>query len=718
MCAGPEALAAREQPGVLFIVVDTLRSDHLGCYGYDKIKTPHIDALARSGALFQNVISQAPLTFPSHCSFFTSTYPQFNKVRDNGSFKLDPSAVTLAEVMRDNGFATAAFVSTFVLDKKFGLDQGFQTYDDTVEKFRGTRVIKFMDEERKADKVTDAAIAWLRENRDKKFFLWAHYYDPHTVYNPPDPYKETYKDNLYDGEIAYADEQIGRLLAFLKELGLDRKTLIVLCSDHGESLGEHGENGHAVFIYDATIKVPLIFSYPGVIPEGKVIGGQVRLIDLMPTILDLLGIRKHKEIQGESLSRLMLENAQPLELSAYSESYYGKLNFNWEELVSLRAGRWKYIRSREPELYNITTDPGEFNNLASSRKDLVDTMDRELEEFLKKTASEDKEEKPPIDEETRQKLMSLGYIQGQAAAVSPAPVSKEKVRIMQKLNLADRMANQDMIDKAIVMYNEILSVDPDNFEAILHLGHCYRTQGKYDEAIRWYRKSASFKPENPESHNGLGNIYKTMGKAEEAFKEFSVAHALDPEDPAIINNIGWYYQQKAQFGQAMEQYRKVLAIDDQIATTHANMGIIYRVGGQLDKAMEELNIAIKLDPQLAFAYSELCACVAIKGDLDGAIAYCDKAIELDPEGLDGYNNRGVCYERKGDFDKALESYFKAQKVAPWSPLVYINIGNVYTQQRQLEKAAQYYRKALEIDPQNQNAAEKLRILSAGSPVSR
>jgi arylsulfatase A-like enzyme/Flp pilus assembly protein TadD len=701
-----------KRPNVLFIIVDTLRADHLGCYGYSQIKTPNIDSLAKGGTLFKNVIAQAPLTFPSHCSLFTSTYPQFNNMRDNGNQRLGKANITLAEKLQDNGYTTAAFIGTFVLDSKFGLDQGFQIYDDQMQKVTAKRVIKMMDEEeRKADKVTEAAINWLKANKDKKFFLWVHYYDPHTIYNPPSPYKELYKNNLYDGEVAFCDEYIGVLLASLKELNLDSNTLIIFASDHGESLGEHDENGHAIFVYDTTTRVPLIFSYPGVIPEGKVIENQVSLIDIMPTILDLLGIKKNKEIQGRELARLIKGNQKSWDLPAYSESFYAKLHFNWSQLQAYYVGDWKYIKSSEPELYNVKDDPTELINLAKAKTDIVNQLNKQLQGFLKKTgAPEKKETKAEIDKETKEKLMSLGYIGGSVSSGSE-PVPREMIQVMEKMNLYTRMANEGMIDRAIAGFIEVSNIDPTNMEANLRLAQCYKEQGKYDEAIKYFRKAASSKANLPEVHNGLGTIYKDMGRAEEALKEFKLALELDPEDAAAINNIGWYYQQKLQVDKAMEYYQAALKLDNNMATTHSNIAILYRIKGNLDKAIEELNIAMKLEPELSYAYAEMCACIATKGDIDKAIPYCQKAIELNPRGLDGYNNLGVCYERKGEYDQALENYLKAQEIAPWNSLIYCNIGKVYMQRKDFEQAKEYLNKALQVDPNCQRAMQMLKAIS-------
>lgn len=706
----PRIIYAARRPNILFIIVDTLRSDHVGCYGYKNIQTPNIDSLASRGVLFTNAISQTPLTFPSHVTIFTSQYPQFHQERDNGNYRLDESSVTLAERLKQENYVTAAFVSSFVLEGKFGLNKGFDVYDDKMLKNTKKRIIKLMDEERPADQVNDAAIGWLKENKDKNFFLWVHYYDPHTLYNPPQPYKERYKDNLYDGEIAFVDEKIGELLSAIKECGLDKDLFIIFASDHGEGLGEHNEAGHGIFIYDSTLKVPLIFSYPEKIPGGRIIQAQVRLADIMPTVLDLLGMKKNKEIQGTSLADLIKGRGKPGSLPAYSESFYAKFHFNWSQLQSLRTQEWKYIKSSEPELYNIMDDPLELNNLAGERADAVKDLDKKLEKFLRQTESPAKEKKTIADRETRERLASLGYIQGAGETGTKQPVPLKMIQILEKMNLADRMANEGQLEEAVGMLDEVLKADPENMEAHLHLAQVLREQVKYDDAIRHFKKAASYKPDEVEVHNGLGNIYKSMGRAEEAFKEFELAYALTPDDAMIINNIGWYYQQKLEFDKAMEQYRKVLAIDDKIATTHANMGIIYRVKQNLDKAMEELNIAITLDPKLAFAYSELGACFATKGDLDSAISYCRKAIDLDPEGLDGYNNLGVCLERQGEFEEAIDNYKQALKIAPWNTLIYCNMGNAYIGLKEFDKAKESFQKALEIDPNCLKAANMLKVL--------
>jgi arylsulfatase A-like enzyme/Flp pilus assembly protein TadD len=703
--------AAQESPNVLFIIIDTLRADHLGCYGDKEIKTPNIDSIAKEGTLFQNAITQAPLTFPSHTTMFTSTYPQQSNAWDNGSYRLASSEVTLAQILQDKGYATGAFVSTVVLDAKYGLNRGFQTYDDAIGKNQGDRVIKFMDDERTADQTAPLAIKWLKDNKDKKFFLWVHFYDPHGIYNPPSPYKEMYKNDLYSGEVSFADHYVGKVLSTLKELGLKDKTLIVFAGDHGEGLGEHGETGHGIFVYDETLKVPLIFSYPKLIAQDRVVKEQVRLIDIMPTILDLVNIKKNKEIQGQSLAGILKGEEKPQDRTAFSVTRYAQIHFNWSEMQSWRTKDWKYIKSTEPELYNISKDPDELVNLIDKRKDIAKSMEKDLDEFFKKTAApEKKENKIEVDEQTKKQLMSLGYVSGSETTQGKAPVPIKMIKVMQAMTAADKMVNSGLTNEAIAKYKEIIKEDPENMEAYSHIALCLKSMQRYDEAIKYFKKAASFKNDVAEVHDGLGNIYKSMGKPALAFEEFQRALKLEPDDPGITNNIGWCYQQVMNFNKALEYYEKAIKLDPNLATTHANMAICYRVKGNLYKATEELDIALKQDPKLAFAYSERGAVLAIQGKLDEATVNCKKAIELAPDEPDGYQNLGVILEMKGDYEGALDNFKKALKISPWNAMTQASIGGVYIKLGDKEKAKEYLNKALELDPNNKKAAQMLKKL--------
>ena len=707
------AISAKQTPdsvpeNVIFITVDTLRSDHLGCYGYERIKTPNIDGLAERGTMFKNAISQVPLTLPSHCSLFTSTYPQFNNVRDNGSYRLGQSAVTLAERMQENGYATAAFVSTFVLDSKFGLDQGFETYDDRMQQNIGKKIIEHMEAERTADKVTDAAVSWLRNKKASKTFLWVHYFDPHAVYNPPAPYRELYKDNPYDGEIAFTDEHIGVLLAALKELKLDENSLIIFAADHAEGLGEHEEFGHSVFIYDTTLKVPLIFSCPGLVTEGKVIEGQVRLVDVMPTILDFLQIERNKEIQGKSLIGLMKGRIKSLNLPAYSESLYAKLRYNWSELKSFRTAEWKYIKSPEPELYNTKNDPQELVNLADSRMDVVKEMDNRLETFL--TATSSSGEAPAtaeIDEETRRKLMSLGYIGGDAAPGSEEPVPRKLIRVMEKMNLSARLANEGLIDKAIEGFREVIKIDQKNTEAYINLAQCYEGLGKYDEAITHFEIAASFKPDDPVTINDIGTCYTKKMDFGKALDQFNKAIELDAELPQIYYNRGLAYRKLGNLEHAIEDYDKAIELDAEFAEAYSNRGGVYERTGNYQRALEDYDKAIELAPQSAEAYYNRGVVYQKSGNQQQAIKDYDNVIELKPRFKPAYYNRGLAYDQSGNQQQAIGNYIKVIGLDPKFALAYVRLAKGYEKQEQYEAAIEAWKKVSEIRPQQHEARKNL-----------
>jgi arylsulfatase A-like enzyme len=416
-----------EKPNVIFISIDTLRADRLACYGYKDIKTPNIDLTARRGVLFSQAICQVPVTLPSHTSMFTGLNPTSHNVRENGTFRLDDSETTLAQVLKENGYKTAAFIGGFPLDSRFGLDKGFDFYDDDLSdrkdqetvrgkiKWQGHDVSSF---ERKAISVVDSAIKWLSSNRKGRFFLFLHFFDPHISYSPPDPFKEMYKHHPYDGEIAYVDYCLGKLFKRLEKWKILEDALLLITSDHGESLGEHNYYGHGKRLFEPSLWVPLIISFPSKIPQEKVVQSLVRIIDIMPTLLELLNLRQVKDIQGVSLLPLIFEEDKNLGLASYGETFLPRLRFGEEELRSYRTERWKYIRFindnkivRE-KLFDIKNDPAELRDFSrierSKTEEFSRLLDKMIQEDRKKAVS--KKTAFAMDEETRRKLKSLGYI--------------------------------------------------------------------------------------------------------------------------------------------------------------------------------------------------------------------------------------------------------------------------------------------------------------------
>jgi arylsulfatase A-like enzyme len=349
---GPAKLArARGGLNVLVVVIDTLRADRLGCYGYQKARTPVTDSLAESGVLFSRAYCNQPITLPSHATIFTGTHPAYHGVNDNGLFRLPEQAVTLAEILKDRGFTTAAIISSFVLHRQFGMDQGFDHYDDRLSNKRGETTLGF--KEMPAVDVSDRAVAWIDRHSDERWMLWLHYFDPHAAYVPPPRFLEGVP-HPYDGEVAYADFELGRVIDLLEQKGLKKRTLIVFTSDHGEGLDEHGEPTHAVFLYNSTVRVPLIISLPGVIPGGKSADALVSLMDLMPTILDALGLKIPEHVQGRSLvPQLFKDTGDGREIPVLMETMAPWHQYGWSPSKAVLEAGYKFIQAPKPELYDL-----------------------------------------------------------------------------------------------------------------------------------------------------------------------------------------------------------------------------------------------------------------------------------------------------------------------------------------------------------------------------
>src|SRR5260221_104279 len=401
----------RVSPNLLLVSIDTLRADHLGCYGYAAARPPTLDALAASGLRFAQATTVMPLTLPAHSSLLTGTFPAHHGVRDNGGFYLGDQETTLAEVLREKGYRTGGFVGAFVLDSRWGIAQGFERYFDDFDLSRYEGV--GMDAvQRRGDEVVAKALEWLAAERERPFFAWVHLYDPHTPYDPPEPYRSQFPATLegaYDGEIAWSDALVGRLLAALREDGRLESTVLVVVGDHGESLGEHREQTHGFFVYDATVHIPMIMAGPRV--PARAVAEQVRIVDVMPTALDLLGVPVPKAVQGKSL--LPLARGESLGLLAVSESWYPRYHYGWSELKALRDGRYKLIDAPRRELYDLARDGGELADGAAADPARSDALAKALRDTLAGLTSASAAKGPQsIDPEAEERLQALGYLGG------------------------------------------------------------------------------------------------------------------------------------------------------------------------------------------------------------------------------------------------------------------------------------------------------------------
>ncbi len=395
-------LRGKKPFNVILITVDTLRADRLGCYGFSPDVTPTMDMFASKGVLFENCISQTPLTFPSHTTIMTGTLPIHHGVRDNGGFVVPKELQTMAEVFKSAGYDTAAFVSAYVLDAKWGLDQGFDYYFDRFDLGRFEK-ISLGEVQRPANETIDEALSWIGKKKDGKFFAWIHLYDPHTPYTPPEPYKSRYPEHPYLGEIAYTDKELARLWDYLRDNGLTENLFLVFASDHGESLGEHGETTHGFFVYRPAIHVPLIFVTPFARFNGRRYKGTVTLSDVLPTICDMTGLKLPADVQGRSLVPEFKGGKPVPGPLAYSETYYPRYHFGWSELKSFEDDRYKLITAPVPELYDVRSDPTESKNLVYLEKKVFEEMSARAEAMEKAAGARAVESDfAAVDEDTRE----------------------------------------------------------------------------------------------------------------------------------------------------------------------------------------------------------------------------------------------------------------------------------------------------------------------------
>ncbi len=517
----------------MLVTIDTLRADHLGCYGAEPSATPTLDALAARGARFENAISPAPLTLPSHATLLTGLDPPRHGVRANGAYRLGPSFPTLAERLGGEGLATAAFVSAFVLERRFGTARGFDHYDDAL----GVQLDDIGVASRPAGATVDAALAWL-EDAPERFFLWLHLYDPHAPYEPPEPHGTRQLGQPYLGEIAYADAELGRLLAALEARFDDGGTLVVVTSDHGESLGEHGEPTHAFGVYDATQRVPLLLAGPKV-PAGRVVEPVVRLADVTPTVLELFGLPPLAEQSGASLLPLLAGDAEPAPRVAWVETLATQLDMGWSPLLGVRTARHKYVRAPRPELYDLAGDPNETRNLAAEQPERVAELDALVEA---RAAGQRTTPNQSVDGETAERLRALGYLTADPLAPGPAPLGevggfdpKDGMPELEALRDALTHLKQRRGAEALERFE---ALEATGFDVELLRGEAALLAGRLDTARSAAERAQQLDPGRASALVLRGRIEEQAGAPARAEAHFREAVERDPEAGAAWLGLG------------------------------------------------------------------------------------------------------------------------------------------------------------------------------------
>jgi arylsulfatase A-like enzyme/Flp pilus assembly protein TadD len=612
---------------VLLITLDTLRADYLSCYGAGNVSTPAIDALAVRGVRFAVAVAQVPLTSPSHASILTGTYPQVHGVRDMGGFVLEKEVPTIASIVGGAGYDTAAFVGSAVLNRHYGLDRGFASYVDQMKSESSGEKLPGVVAEIRGDVVTSRVLEWLEKHQSsspiRPFFVWAHYYDPHFPYDPPEPYRSRYSKNLYAGEVAYTDAQVGKLTGWLEENNLLDRTLIVLLSDHGESLGEHGEYTHGVFLYESTVRIPLIIAGPG-IPSNRVVPRQVRSIDVEPTIADFLGLHPGDKVQGVSLKSSLIEGREPRSNYCYMETLYPKTSHGWSELRGMRTDDWKLVVAPKPELYRFADDPAEANNLIARHPADADRLQKQVWEVAGPPQSLGKLESKPVDDERRRELDALGYVSSGRSAIyidMSGPDPKDRVAILGVLERATDAMNHDRWNDAAVMLEKARGEDPTNPLIYKDLQACYENARQFDKLEKTCRLAIENKVAGDGTYANLGEIYVRRGDLRRATEYMETAARMNPANTDNLNNLATAYLHLGQQAEAERALKAVLAQNNLNAMAHNMYGILEIQRSEPGRARDHFEKALESDPTLAEPYMNLGLIARNEGDVRGAISY-------------------------------------------------------------------------------------------------
>lgn len=618
---------------VILFTLDTTRVDHIGAYGADFARTPHLDALASRGVRFDDAVTTSPITGPAHAAIFTGLYPGRFGVRDNATTPLPDDAITWAERLRDAGFATGGFIGAFVLDRPFGFAQGFDTFSgfERVESGREANA------ERLGQLVVDDALAWVQTlTPDRSIFLWVHLYDPHAPYTAPAPFGAEFADRPYDGEIAYVDHQIGRVLDAFSSKGLLDDTLVIAVADHGESLGEHGEDEHGVFLYEPVIRVPLMMAGPGV-KAGHVVSEQVRVIDLLPTVTAACGLPPAETSDGEALTTLLRGGSRSVVPAAYAESYYPKWHYGWSELRSLRADGWKVIDAPRPELFALSKDSSESNNLFDTQRALGDRMIAEVVRFEATLTGGAAPTVEAPSRETLERLRSLGYVGTSSPLVSTGdrgPDPKDRIeerrtfkRLMSEA-IDDMRANR--LDDAVRKLRELVRLNDRAYDLHQLLGEVYERQGRREEALGEFEMAALLNPAAAAPHLSAAELLLAAGKPDQARTRLEAAIKVDPSSFDVSLVSGRVLEAEGRSAEALAAYARAVSLNP--ANPRARMllvGIASRVG-RLELAEQQLQQLLTMGYQPSRTHFALGRIAQLGGRLDVAERHYRESLRLEP----------------------------------------------------------------------------------------
>jgi len=646
--AGSTLRSQATRPNVILITIDTLRADHVGCYGAQSVKTPILDSLANDGVVFERAISQVPLTWPSHAVILTGTYPFQNGVQDFTGQPLAPQFRSVAQAFQKAGYSTGAVVSAFVLDRSWGLSRGFDFYDDAFSAETFEKKETGLVDRRAAESVAHA-IAWLKKTPRRPFFLWLHLYDPHSPYDPPEPYRSQYRTHLYDGEIAYADHELGNLMSWLKQNKLYDSSIIVALSDHGESLGEHGEDEHGFFVYNSTVHVPLIVKPPA--GSGTASGRRSEPVETAavgPTLLELAGVKDPIQDQFQSPALFARDGnkttgSETTKDPAYSETFYPFSSFGWSPLHALESERFHFIQAPKPALYDLETDPGETRNILNDQPATVAVLTQKMQTLLAHNPFAG--QNPPsgnLSPDAQEKLRALGYF-GFHAAVSADALKqglsdpKDKLWEFNAILKAQDAFQRDDNDKAEALLTEVQQKDPKIYVIPFMLGESALKQQNWQKAADELQRCLDLNPDFDNAMTGLSRALANLGRIEEANtwldkalqsnsqnyrawyqkglleannplaakSAYENALAIQPNFSAAQRELGILLFAQKNYEAAASHLEKAIALGLDDARLHNFVGICYNRTNRTARAVHEFQLAITLDPNLAEAHLNL-----------------------------------------------------------------------------------------------------------------
>jgi choline-sulfatase len=665
--AAPLPHAPKTRPNVILITIDTVRADHLGCYGAKDIQTPTLDALARDGIVFERAISQVPLTWPSHAVILTGLYPFQNGVQDFTGQPLEPRFRSVAQSFKQQGYATGAVVSAFVLDRSWGLARGFDFYDDAFapEAFVN-RDLGLVD--RRAGESVTRALAWLKKNPRRPFFFWLHLYDPHSPYDPPAAYRTKYHGHLYDGEVAYADHELGRLIAWLKLNQLYDRSLIVFLSDHGESLGEHGEHEHGFFVYNATVHVPLIVKPPagsGFQP-GR-ISRPVETVAVAPTLVRLARIQDKIEEQFQSHG--LIGTGTETEHESYSETFYPFSSFGWNPLHALETSRYHYIDAPDPELYDLTADPAEKNNLAAQQTATVAVLKEKLQTRLRNhpftpAEASGQSSSSQLSPDALEKLRALGYVAYRSpvsaeALASGLPDPKSKLWEFNAILEAGDAFQAGDFPTGENLLAEVRRRDPEMHAVPYMLGEAALRQRQWDRAAAELQKALELDPNFDQAMTALARALHEKGDDAGARRWLDKALQQDRQNFRSWYELGWIEFKAGNANRAETAFEKALSIQPNFALAQRDLGLLYFGRKEYEKAASRLLRASQLGLNEAPLFNFLGICYSLTGRLSQAVHTYHAALRLDPKLADAHLNLGYAYEQLHHQSLAQQEYQQA-----------------------------------------------------------